>query len=174
MLSKKQDFHHLKTDYAFLTENIPYDNLLNRSYRMQKGLRMLITRECDYALRIIRNLSTEYVQSIKAVAEKEKITNAIAYKVAGKLEKGGLIRSVRGNRGGYMLSRCADRISILDVYRIMEPDGVINECLKEGSDCPMNRGETPCAVHRELKRVQKVLFSELGKKSLQEIENGAD
>ena len=174
MLSKKQDFHHLKTDYAFLTENIPYDNLLNRSYRMQKGLRMLITRECDYALRLIRNLSTEYVMSIKAVAEKEKITNAIAYKVAGKLEKGGLIKSIRGNRGGYMLARSAKRISILDVYNIMEPDGAINECLKAGVECPMNKGEAPCAVHYELERVQSVLFSELGKKSLAEIINGAE
>ena len=76
---------------------------------------MLITRECDYALRLVRNLSTDDVTSISKIAKAEQISSAIAYKVAGKLEKGGLIESVRGNRGGYRLIRGADKISILDV-----------------------------------------------------------
>ena len=130
---------------------------------------MLITRECDYALRLIRNLSMDDVTSIGNIAKAESISNAIAYKVAGKLEKGGLIESVRGNRGGYLLARGADQISILDVYRIMEPNGAINECLKDGVDCPLNKGEKPCAVHDELDRIQKVLFDEMGSKSLLQI-----
>jgi len=132
---------------------------------------MLITRECDYALRLIRNLSTDDVTSISKIAKAESISNAIAYKVAGKLEKGGLIQSVRGNRGGYLLTRGADKISILDVYKIMEPNGTINECLKEGEDCPLNTSDKPCAVHKELDRIQRVLYDELGKKSLLEIIN---
>ena len=133
---------------------------------------MLITRECDYALRLIRNLKMEDVTSISSIAKTENITNAIAYKVAGKLEKGGLIVSVRGNKGGYKLTRGIDKISILDVYNIMEPGGAINECLKKGADCPMNKKGTPCAVHYELERIQNVLFEELGRKSLQEIVSG--
>lgn len=130
---------------------------------------MLITRECDYALRLIRNLSTDDVTSISKIAKVEQISNAIAYKVAGKLERGGLIESVRGNRGGYHLTRGADKISILDVYKIMEPNGAINECLKEGVECPLNKGEQPCAVHYELERIQNVLFEELSRKSLLEV-----
>ena len=130
---------------------------------------MLITRECDYALRLIRNLSADGVNSIRNIAKKEKISNAIAYKVAGKLEKGGLIESVRGNKGGYLLARGADEITLLDVYKIMEPDGAINECLKAGVECPLNTGDKPCAVHAELERIQNVLMDEMGRKSLLEV-----
>ena len=130
---------------------------------------MLINRECDYGLRIVRNLSTDEVVSIREIAKKEDITNAIAYKVAGKLEKGGLIESVRGNRGGYRLTRGLDEISILDIYNIMEPNAAINECLVPGKNCPMLSGGKPCAVHDELRRIQDVLFEELGSKSLAEI-----
>ena len=133
---------------------------------------MLITRECDYALRLLRNLKTDDVTSISSIAKIEDITNAIAYKVAGKLERGGLIESVRGNKGGYKLTRGLDKISILDVYNIMEPNGAINECLKEGVDCPRNKKGKPCAVHQELVRIQNVLFEELGRKSLLEIVSG--
>ena len=132
---------------------------------------MLITRECDYALRLIRNLSKDEVTSITTVAKKEEISNAIAYKVAGKLERGNLIESVRGNRGGYKLTRGPEKISILDVYRVMEPGAAINECLKKGSDCPMNTQEEPCKVHRELERIQDVLYKELDSKSLLDILN---
>ena len=130
---------------------------------------MLINRECDYGLRIVRNLSTDDVVSIREIAKKERITNAIAYKVAGKLEKGGLIESVRGNRGGYKLTRGLDEITILDVYNIMEPNVAINECLMPGKDCPILSGGTPCAVHDELRRIQEMLFAELSSKSLAEI-----
>ena len=92
--------------------------------------------------------------------------------MAGKLERGGLIESVRGNKGGYKLTRGLDKISILDVYNIMEPNGAINECLKEGVDCPRNKRGMPCAVHHELERIQNVLFEELGRKSLLEIVSG--
>lgn len=135
---------------------------------------MLITRECDYALRLIRNLSPDTVTSIKEIADKEDITKAIAYKVAGKLEAGGLIESVRGHNGGYRLARGADKISILDVYNVMEPDGAINKCLKKGVECPLNTGDKPCAVHNELERIQDVLMAELGKKSLYEVLNGSE
>lgn len=135
---------------------------------------MLITRECDYALRLIRNLSTDSVTSIGSIAEKEDISKAIAYKVAGKLDSGGLIESVRGHKGGYRLARGADRISLLDIYNIMEPDGAINKCLKKGAECPHNTADEPCAVHLELKRIQDVLMYELGKKSLYEIINGSE
>jgi len=130
---------------------------------------MLITRECDYALRIVRNLSPNEVTSIHTIVERESITNAIAYKVARKLEKAGLLRSIRGNSGGYLLTRGLDEITILDVYKIMEPNPAINECLKQGRECPLLNDEKPCAVHYELERIQNALFEELGKRSLLEI-----
>ena len=131
---------------------------------------MLINRECDYGLRIIRNLSDDEVVSIREVAEREMISNAIAYKVAGKLEKGGLVTSMRGNKGGYMLTRPLDRITILDVYNIMEPDACINECLKPGYECPIHTIQgRRCGVHQELKRIQDVLFRELSSKTINEL-----
>lgn len=135
---------------------------------------MLFTRETDYALRIIRNLSEDKPVSISEIVKRELITNAIAYKVARKLEKGGIIKSVRGNAGGYMLQRPLSEITLRDVYEIMDPNSRINECLKDGVECPLNCSDSPCMVHKELERVQNVLFDELSRKSLLEIVEGSD
>lgn len=123
-------------------------------------------------MRIVRNLNTKDITNVASIVEKEYITTAIAYKVARKLEKGGLIRSIRGNAGGYQLTRGLDEISILDVYKIMEPDPAINRCLKEDEICPHNTCDSPCNIHYELYRIQCRLFEELESKSLQEIIDG--
>ncbi len=130
---------------------------------------MLITRETDYAFRLIRNLGTTEQKSISTIIEKELISSAIAYKVARKLERGGLIVSVRGNVGGYKLTREPDRITLFDVYNIMNPDTAVNECLREGAECPLNTEGSPCAVHYELERIQEALYAEMKRYSLAEI-----
>ena len=65
---------------------------------------MLITRECDYAIRIIRALSPGDIMNVPTICEKESLTSAITYKMARKLEKAGLIKSYRGSAGGYALN----------------------------------------------------------------------
>ena len=52
---------------------------------------MLFTRECDYAVRMIRALSSGEVSSISSIVRQEQLPNAIASKVARKLEQAGLI-----------------------------------------------------------------------------------
>ena len=66
---------------------------------------MLFTRETDYALRLLRNLDAKKHKSISQIIDKKELmTTAITYKVA-KTGSGGLIESVRGNSGGYKLTR---------------------------------------------------------------------
>ena len=48
---------------------------------------MLITRECDYAVRVIRALSGEERLSVSDICEKESITAPFAYKILKKLQK---------------------------------------------------------------------------------------
>ena len=66
---------------------------------------MLFNRETDYAVRVLKNLSTDRPTSISSFVEGEFISEAIAYKVSRKLDKAGIIYGVRGSSGGYVLSR---------------------------------------------------------------------
>ena len=79
---------------------------------------MLFNRETDYALRVIKNLHTDIPTSISSLAEGEFISEAIAYKVARKLDKGGLVKSMRGSNGGYMLTR-----PLTDIIRRISDNG---------------------------------------------------
>lgn len=131
---------------------------------------MLFTRECDYGLRIMRNLNTETPVSVSVISEREKISLAMGYKVARKLELAGLICSVRGHTGGYKLTNGLDKVTTYDVYRAIESHVIINECLTPGVDCPLNE-DNSCFMHRELARIQDVLINELKRYSLEELAN---
>ncbi len=48
---------------------------------------MLITRECDYAIRIIRALSSGDIMNVPTICEKESLTSAITYKMHGSWKK---------------------------------------------------------------------------------------
>lgn len=130
---------------------------------------MLFKKETDYAIRVIRNLSIEKPTSISSILSKEHISEAIAHKVARKLDKGNLITSVRGSNGGYLLIRKLTDITLYDIYKVMEPNSFVSECLRGNASCPVNTGGEPCLIHAELSRIQNNLFNDLKSRSLADI-----
>ena len=58
---------------------------------------MFITRECDYAVRVIRALAGESRLSVSEICEKESITAPFAYKILKKLQEAGACKGVPGS-----------------------------------------------------------------------------
>lgn len=50
-------------------------------------------------------------------------------KLLQRLQTGGLIHSRRGNTGGVSLARPSDKITLMDVLAVLEPDIVGKKCL---------------------------------------------
>ena len=64
---------------------------------------MFITRESDYAVRVIRALAGERRLSVNEICEKEELTAPFAYKILKKLQKAKIVKGFRGVHGGYTL-----------------------------------------------------------------------
>ena len=96
---------------------------------------MLITRECDYAVRVLRAMAEEKRVSVNEICEKELITAPFAYKILKKLQKSGMVRGYRGVHGGYSLNCDLDQITLYDVYTTIDPGMFIIDCLEPGYDC---------------------------------------
>jgi Rrf2 family protein len=130
---------------------------------------MLITKECDYAVRIIRELANGGRRTVDDIARNEKMSAQFAYKILKKLEKGGLVRAFRGKTGGYELAKGADAFSLYDIFSATEGRLILTACLQSGFDCPMNRGDSPCGVHTEFVRLQKIFIDILKEKTFSEV-----
>ena len=128
---------------------------------------MLITRRRDYAMRVFRVLKDGKIHNVREICEKEDIPKAFAYKILRELELADLVKSERGNRGGYLLNGDLEKITLYDVVSITEGDLAILHCMKD--ECNRNPEGMPCKVHNEIERIQNILIDEMKKKSIAEI-----
>ena len=114
---------------------------------------MFITRECDYAARVLRALSGETRLSVN------------------ELQKAGIVKGYRGVHGGYAMNKSMTELTLFDVYSAIDPDLFIIECMASGYECPVDgRGDhLPCYMHRELCEIQQGVWKMLKRKNLQEV-----
>lgn len=131
---------------------------------------MLITRECDYAVRVVRALADSRRMSVGEICEKEYITAPFAYKILKKLQKAGIVKGFRGVHGGYSLNRSMEDLTLYDIYTAIDPEFLIIDCLEPGYQCACDgKGNRACTVHCELCDIQKELCELLQRKNLKEL-----
>ena len=76
---------------------------------------MLITREVDYAVRIVRDLNRGGRKKIDEICLNELIPRQFSYKILKKLEQAGIVKIFRGAGGGYCLEKSTHEISLFDI-----------------------------------------------------------
>ena len=97
---------------------------------------MHVSAKADYGLRAILELSMAYgrgtIQSAD-IASSQNIPESYLVQLLNQLRKAGLIRSVRGPRGGHELVRRPDELTVGDVLAVL--DGPI-DLLGKGEERP--------------------------------------
>ena len=86
---------------------------------------MRISAKVDYALRGLAELAALEAHSDRAItrdqiASAQDIPIAFLENILLELKRGAIVRSVRGQQGGFRLARPADTISVADVIRTLE------------------------------------------------------
>lgn len=102
---------------------------------------MKLSTKGRYGLRALIDLAafsggTEAV-SIQSIAQRQQISERYLEQLIRLLKNAGLLKSVRGAGGGYMLARPADQISVGDALRALEGS-------LDAVACPANEGEDGC------------------------------
>ena len=101
---------------------------------------MKISTKGRYALRMLYDLALHHDEgyvSLKDIADRQGISKKYLEQIVPLLNKTGLLRTNRGNKGGYMLSGTADEITVGDVLRATEGSLAPVACLEfEPNECP--------------------------------------
>lgn len=74
-------------------------------------------------------------QPIKAIAERQTISEAYLEQLFAQLKRDGLVNSVRGAQGGYTLARPPEQTTVGDVLRSLEGGLNLVDCLLEEDAC---------------------------------------
>lgn len=129
----------------------------------------MITRETDYALRLLRTLHDRQRRTVAEAAEREMVPLAFAYKILKKLSKAGFVEVARGAEGGCRLVADLEQFSLYDLLIAMGEHCHLNSCMAPGFHCPWRAEHGGCAVHSRLDEIQEKLDQELKSHSLEEI-----
>lgn len=85
---------------------------------------MELSKKSEYALLAMLELAASYQNGeplqIRQIAVQQSIPDRYLEQLLAELRRSGLIRSERGARGGYLLAREPQRISVLDVVNCMQ------------------------------------------------------
>ena len=75
--------------------------------------------------------------SIQSIAERQELSEKYLEQLLALLKKAGLVKSIRGHQGGYLINRDPKTISVGDILRALEGDLTPVECsgLEEESSC---------------------------------------
>jgi Rrf2 family protein len=94
--------------------------------------------------------------SLKYIAEKEGLSENYLEQLFSSLRRDGLITSVRGAQGGYMLSRAPMNITVGQVLRSLEGNLAPADCVLHDTDCTKEEG---CATKLVMVKIKDSIES---------------
>jgi len=118
---------------------------------------MKISTKVRYGVRAMLELASHYGKGpidLKAIAKKEDISLKYLEQVVIPLRTAGLVKAVRGSKGGYSLAKPPSEIWLNDLVEILEGPLELIECLNAPTTC---RKVQTCVTRDIWKEVQDAI-----------------
>lgn len=134
---------------------------------------MKLSTKGRYGVKAMVDLAIHYGDapvSIKTISKRQNISEYYLEQLFSPLRKAGLIKSIRGAQGGYVLNRTPDKIRVSDVMNVLEGPVEIAECI-DGVEC--NRIDY-CATRLLWAKIKNSIDEVMESITLQDIANDFD
>lgn len=122
---------------------------------------MQITRAGEYAVLGVTFLvrkGADRAVMMDELCEAESIPKSFLAKIFQTLSRAGLVRSQRGVRGGFRLTRDPETITVLEILEAIEGKLAFQRCLEDPVECHKHETCTLCDVFTEAQHRVKEVF----------------
>ncbi|MFW5775639.1 MAG: RrF2 family transcriptional regulator [Chitinivibrionales bacterium] len=116
---------------------------------------MKLSTKCRYGARALVEIASHFGDAPakrKDIAQIQGLSDSYLENILITLKNAGIIDTVRGAKGGYVLSRPPEKITLLDVVQALEGSLAPVECLQKPSACSRT-GD--CVTRDVWRRVQQ-------------------
>lgn len=99
---------------------------------------MKLSTRARYGLRAVLELAENYGRGplrLRAIAEHQEISVKYLEQLMAVLKSAGIVRSVRGPSGGYLLTKSPNEIRVSDCFSYLEGPVITSECVYNSSFC---------------------------------------
>jgi len=130
---------------------------------------MHFSTRAEYGLEAVINLAEHYprLRTIKNISSEEQISPKYLEKLFGILRRGGIIKSYKGKKGGYILARSSRHIRVGKIIELLE--GSISPMKQVCNCCTKQKTCASSSVwimlgHKIRKALYEIKLSDLCKK----------
>lgn len=101
---------------------------------------MLLTTRSSYGIRALIHLAIAYGQkqqpvSVRRISKEEGLSGIYLEQIFSRLKGQGIVKSVRGPKGGYVLARDPSRVSVYEVVMALEGNVSPGKCARNRTTC---------------------------------------
>lgn len=122
-----------------------------------------------YGIRALLDLALLHGQGpvlMSRISQRQDISKKYLYSVLNNLKSAGLVQSVRGTGGGYVLARRPSEITLAEVLRALEGPFDLVECVTDSELCVRSSG---CVARRVWQELSLAIEETLAKITLEDL-----
>ena len=130
---------------------------------------MKLTMKGDYGLRAMLDMAAYYGQGpieSSDIASRQHIPEQYLDQILMVLRKEGLVKSVRGPKGGHMLAKSPSQITMAEVMQALEGYVPPMECLPNPDFCKLSPG---CALREVWQKIDEMTQILLNSTTIEEL-----
>lgn len=132
---------------------------------------MKLSTRTRYGIRAMLELAENYGEGplqIKVIANRQDISVKYLEQLMAMLRSGGFVRSIRGSKGGYVLSKVPAQIKLDELFTCLEGPVVTVECIEDENFCAR---AADCVTRQVWAQVQAAMMNVLQSMTLQDLVN---
>jgi Rrf2 family iron-sulfur cluster assembly transcriptional regulator len=132
---------------------------------------MKLSTRSRYGTRMMLDLAQHYDQGpvqMGEISKRENISVKYLEQLIIPLKKANFIKSVRGPKGGHMLAKPPEEITVGDIVRILEGGITLSSCIENPEVCDRT---TKCLVRGVWEDTTKVMYDKLNSVTLSKMIN---
>lgn len=130
---------------------------------------MKLSTRSRYGTRMMADLAKHYNEGpvqIGSIAKRQGISVKYLEQLIIPLKKSGFIKSIRGSKGGHMLSRPPGEITVGEIVKVLEGGVDLTGCIQEKGSCERSGY---CLVRKVWEEASQAIYDTLYSKYLTDI-----
>ena len=130
---------------------------------------MKLSTRSRYGTRMMVDLAQHYDATpvqISDIAKRQDISVKYLEQLIIPLKKADFIKSVRGPKGGHMLTKPPEKITIGEIFKVLEGETDLTRCIENPDTCQRAKG---CPTRDIWEKASRAMYNELDAVTLSKI-----
>lgn len=131
---------------------------------------MILTTKARYAVMAVIDIAdsdSDQPISLVTISERQKISLSYLEQIFARLKKSGLVKSIKGPGGGYVLGKDAKKITIDQIIKAMDEPIKMTRCSNVKKSCIST--STKCKTHHLWNGLENKIYEYLNSISLEDV-----